>query len=70
MTTSTTSVTPDLIRYMAKAGTSPVPSQVLVKAKNHILDTFAAMVSGTTIKPGIFALRYIAQQGGALSNGV
>ena len=64
MTTSTTSVTPDLIRYMANASTSPVPSQVLVKAKNHVLDTIAAMVSGTTIKPGIFALRYIGQQGG------
>src|SRR5215471_11826641 len=64
MTTSTTSVTPDLMRYMANARTSPVPSQVLVKAKNHVLDTIAAMVSGTTIKPGIFAIRYIGQQGG------
>jgi hypothetical protein len=62
MTTSTTSVTPDLIRYMANASTSPVPSPVLVKAKNHVLDTIAAMVSGTTIKPGIFAIRYIRQQ--------
>ena len=64
MTTSTTSVTPDLIRYMAKARTLPIPSQVLVKVKHHILDTIAAMVSGTTIKPGIFAIRYIEQQGG------
>ena len=64
MPTSTTTVTPDLIRYMAKAGTSPVPPQVMVKAKHHILDTIAAMVSGTTIKPGQFALRYIEQQGG------
>jgi hypothetical protein len=48
MTTSTTSVTPDLIRYMANASTSPVPSQVLVKAKNHVLDTIAAMVSGAS----------------------
>jgi 2-methylcitrate dehydratase PrpD len=64
MTTNTTSVTPDLIRYLANASTSPVPPQVLVKAKNHVLDTIAAMVSGTTIKPGIFAIRYIGQQGG------
>ena len=35
-----------------------------MKAKNHVLDTIAAMVSGTTIKPGIFAIRYIGQQGG------
>lgn len=64
MTTRTTSITPDLIGYMAKARTSPIPSAVLTKAKHHILDTVAAMVSGTTIKPGMFALRYIEQQGG------
>jgi 2-methylcitrate dehydratase PrpD len=64
MTTRTTSITPDLIGYMAKARTSPIPSAVLAKAKHHILDTVAAMVSGTTIKPGAIALRYIEQQGG------
>src|SRR5262249_31477195 len=64
MTTSSSSVTPDLIRYMANANTASVPSQVLVTAKNHLLATIAAMVSGTTIKPGIFAIRYIGQQGG------
>ena len=64
MTTRTASITPDLIGYMAKARTSPIPSAVLAKAKHHILDTVAAMVSGTTIKPGVFALRYIEQQGG------
>ena len=42
MTTSTTSITPDLIRYLANAGTSPIPSPVLVKAKHHLLDTIAA----------------------------
>ena len=64
MTTGTASVTPDLIRYMANAAASPIPSPVLAKAKHHVLDTIAAMVSGTTIKPGAFALRYIEQQGG------
>src|SRR5690349_9645910 len=62
--TSMASITPDLIRYMAKAATSPVPPPVGAKAKHHILDTLAAMVSGTTIKPGEFALRYIEQLGG------
>jgi 2-methylcitrate dehydratase PrpD len=64
MTTSTPSITPDLIRYLTQARTSPIPSAVLSKAKNHILDTIAAMVSGTTLKPGIFAIRYIEQHGG------
>ena len=64
MTANNTSITPDLIRYMANARTSVIPSAVLAKAKHHILDTLAAMVSGTTLKPGVFAIRYIEQQGG------
>ena len=59
-----TTPTPELIRYMAGAATTPVPSNVAAKAKHHILDTIAAMVSGATIKPGEFALRYIEQLGG------
>lgn len=64
MTGSAASITPDLIRYMANAARSPVPPQVLTKAKHHVLDTIAAMVSGTTIKPGEFALRYVGALGG------
>ena len=64
MSTSTASVTPDLVRYMARAATTPVPPPVMAKAKHHILDCFAAMISGTTIKPGQFTLRYIEQLGG------
>jgi 2-methylcitrate dehydratase PrpD len=64
MSNASASVTPDLIRYMADARTQPIPPAVVTKAKHHILDTVAAMVSGTTLKPGIFALRYIEQQGG------
>jgi 2-methylcitrate dehydratase PrpD len=64
MASSAPSMTPDLIRYMAKAGSSAVPSPVLTKAKHHVLDTLAAMISGTTIEPGRFALRYVEQLGG------
>jgi len=56
--------TPELIRYMAQAATTPVPAYVAAKAKHHILDTLAAMVSGAKIKPGAFALNYIEQLGG------
>ena len=58
------SITPSLIRYMANARSAAIPAEVRAKAKHHILDTVAAMVSGTTIKPGQFALRWIEQQGG------
>ena len=58
------SVTAELIGYMAGARTAPLPAPVLQKTKHHILDTIAAMVSGTTIKPGQMALRFAEEQGG------
>jgi 2-methylcitrate dehydratase PrpD len=36
----------------------------LEKAKHHILDTLAAMVSGSILKPGVLARQYIGQQQG------
>lgn len=62
--TTTSSVTPQLISYMARAASAPLPAPVLQKTKHHILDTIAAMVSGTTIKPGQIALDYVQDQGG------
>jgi 2-methylcitrate dehydratase PrpD len=62
--TKSASVTPDLVRYLANVGTSPVPEAVAEKAKHHVLDTLAAMISGTMLKPGAFALRYVEQLGG------
>ncbi|MGE5526215.1 MAG: MmgE/PrpD family protein [Rhodospirillaceae bacterium] len=64
MTILAASITPELIRYMAHACTAAIPPAVLTKAKHHVLDTLAAMVSGTTLKPGAFALRYIERLGG------
>lgn len=62
--TTDTSVTPHLISYMAKAVSTSLPEPVLQKTKRHILDTIAAMVSGTTIKPGQMALKYVEDLGG------
>ncbi|MGZ8154812.1 MAG: MmgE/PrpD family protein [Burkholderiales bacterium] len=61
---ATASVTPDLIRYMTAARTSSIPPSVWAKTKHHVLDTIAAMISATRIKPGQFALRYVEQLGG------
>ena len=58
------SITPDLIKYMSKARGAKLPDPVLAKAKHHILDTLAAMVSGSVLKPGILARQYVEQQGG------
>ena len=40
--------------------TKPVPAAVAEKAKQHILDTLAAMVSGADLPPGKFAINFAA----------
>ena len=42
--------------YMAAARDRRLPPEVAEKAKHHILDTFAAMVSGSELPPGQLAL--------------
>jgi len=56
-----------LSRYMAAARERPLPAEVIAHTKHHVLDTFAAMVSGTKLLPGQAALRFAATQthGGA-----
>ena len=56
-----------LSRYMAGARERPLPDEVVEHAKHHVLDTVAAMVSGTELLPGHAALRFAATQtpGGA-----
>ena len=40
-----------LSEYMAAAKDRALPPEVVEKAKHHILDTFAAMVSGSELPP-------------------
>jgi len=47
-----------LSAYMTEAGTGPLPPEALEKTKQHILDTFAAMVSGSELAPGRFAINF------------
>ena len=44
--------------YMANAGEQALPDEVVEKAKHHILDTFAAMISGATLPPARAALNF------------
>lgn len=53
-----------LSAYVASAVRRPLPDEVVEKAKHHLLDTIAAMISGSRLLPGQMAHRYIAQQGG------
>ena len=52
--------------YMAAAKDRGLPPEVVEKAKHHILDTFAAMVSGSELPPGRAALTLARAQAGRL----
>ena len=46
-----------LSTYMSDAASHALPDEVVEKSKHHILDTFAAMISGADLPPGRVALR-------------
>src|SRR6266853_6370621 len=47
-----------LSAYMSEAGNRALPPDVIEKTKQHVLDTFAAMISGADLPPGRVALRF------------
>jgi 2-methylcitrate dehydratase PrpD len=53
-----------LSAYMSAAGGRAIPDEVIEKAKHHILDTFAAMISGADLPPGRAAMRFVRSYGG------
>jgi 2-methylcitrate dehydratase PrpD len=53
-----------LSTYMSEAGERAVPDDVVERAKRHVLDTFAAMVSGSELAPGRAAIRFARAYGG------
>src|SRR5215831_761959 len=53
-----------LSTYMAEARNRTLPDEVLEKSKQHILDTFAAMISGAELPPGRAAIQFARAYGG------
>ena len=51
--------------YMSGARERALPEEVIEKAKDHLLDTFAAMLSGSALVPGRAAIRFASGYGGA-----
>ena len=65
--TSTSAVGPvmeKLSKYMADAAKRPLPAKIIKDAKNHILDTLAAMISGSQLPPGRAAIGFAGSYGG------
>lgn len=50
--------------YMSEASGRELPAEVNEKAKQHILDTIAAMISGAELVPGRAALEFARSYGG------
>ena len=62
-----TSISPSaaaLTEYVAKALDRELPADVIARTKLHVLDTLAAAVSGSRLKPGDLAARYVDSFGG------
>ena len=53
-----------LVEYMLAARDAKLPEKVIQKGKSHLLDSLAAIVSGSTLKPGKLGLQHARQQGG------
>ena len=61
----TPDITGQLSTYMSEAADRELPPDVEEKAKQHILDTITAMVSGANLPPAETALRFVQGYGGA-----
>lgn len=59
-----------LSAYLAGALRQPLPSAISARAKLHLVDTFAAMISGTRLLPGKKAIAYVKSIGGKPEAGV
>ncbi len=57
-------ITRELSAYIGDALKKPLPREVTEKAKHHLLDTLAAMVSGSRLKVGKLAISYVRGLGG------
>jgi 2-methylcitrate dehydratase PrpD len=62
--TAVSPIMQQLSDYMGAAGARALPEEVVEKAKQHIMDTFAAMISGSGLPPGRAALEFARLYGG------
>jgi len=59
-----------LSTYIAGALRKPLPEAVVERAKVHLVDTFAAMISGSRLVPGKKAIAHVKSLGGKPEAGV
>ena len=59
-----------LSAYISGALAQPLPQAVTERARQHILDTLAAMISGVQLHPGRLSIAYISKLGGVRQSSV
>ncbi len=59
-----TPITDRISKYLAAAPAMPLPPLVAERARNHLLDTIAAIVSGAHLDPGRITISYARKYGG------
>ena len=57
-------VTGQLAAYISQSGSATLPPAVVEKAKHHILDSLAAIIFGSSLKPGRLAIKLVHSQCG------
>ncbi len=62
--TDISGITKNLSDYIATSQTLNLSTEVHWHAKHHILDTFAAMISGSTLQAGLTIFRYVQLERG------
>ena len=60
----------ELSAYIAGARRRKLPKAVVARAKNHIVDTVAAILSGSRLLPGKKVIAYVKPLGGARDAGI
>ncbi|MFB3883791.1 MAG: MmgE/PrpD family protein [Thermodesulfobacteriota bacterium] len=53
----------NLVEYMLASKEAKIPEEVLQRGKSHILDSLAAVVSGSRLKAGRLGIQYAREQG-------
>ena len=53
-----------LSKYISSATSIEIPDAVTERAKLHLIDTIAAMISGSKLEPGKKAIAYVKTLGG------
>ena len=70
MANSISPVMQKLSKYISTATAKPIPKNVSERAKIHLIDTFAAMISGSRLDPGKKAIQYAKTLGGKSDCGI